>query len=42
MFIAIFTAEMIVKVIALGFVMHKYAYLRDGWNVLDFTVVVLS
>ena len=26
--------------IAYGFVLEKYTYLRDGWNVIDFAVVV--
>ena len=30
------------KVIALGFAMHKDSYLRDGWNCLDGTIVILS
>ena len=34
--------EMIVKMIALGFVLHKEAYLRNPWNQLDFTVVSLA
>lgn len=37
-----FTGELIVKVVAMGFVMHKGAYLRDAWNVLDFAVVVVG
>ena len=27
---------------AKGFVLHNNSYLRDGWNVLDFFVVVIS
>jgi voltage-dependent calcium channel L type alpha-1D len=38
----IFTAEMVVKVIALGFLFGEGAYLRNSWNVLDFIVVVIS
>ncbi|DAZ94512.1 TPA: hypothetical protein N0F65_011865 [Lagenidium giganteum] len=41
-FTAIFTAECIIKIIALGFSKGKGAYLRDSWNVLDFFVVVSS
>jgi hypothetical protein len=41
-FSAIFALEMILKVIALGFAMHPRAYLRSGWNVLDFVVVIVS
>jgi hypothetical protein len=38
----IFIFEMIVKVIALGFVMDMNSYLRDSWNKLDFTIVSFS
>lgn len=41
-FAAIYTVEMILKIIAKGFCMHKYAYLRDPWNWLDFVVVILG
>lgn len=39
-FIAIFTIEMAIKVVATGFCRGRKAYLRDPWNVLDFLVVV--
>ena len=38
----LFIGEMIIKIFALGFAGHKRSYLRDGWNVLDFTLVVMS
>ena len=41
-FTAIFTFEMLSKIIALGFVAGQYTYLRDLWNVLDFVVVVTA
>ncbi|VDK31705.1 unnamed protein product [Taenia asiatica] len=41
-FIVIFTIECFLKIIALGFVMHPGAYLRNGWNILDFTIVCLG
>jgi hypothetical protein len=34
--------ECLFKVIALGFALGKNSYLRDGWNVLDFIVVLAS
>ena len=40
-FTAIFTIELILKIIVLGFVMHPGSYLRDPWNVID-AIVVLS
>jgi hypothetical protein len=41
-FLLIYTIEMVPKIIAQGFVMRPFSYLRDGWNVLDFTVVLLG
>lgn len=38
-FTMIFTLECIIKIIAMGFVVHRNSYLRDGWNWLDFIVV---
>ncbi|XP_020626974.1 voltage-dependent R-type calcium channel subunit alpha-1E-like isoform X3 [Orbicella faveolata] len=38
--LAIFCLEAVLKIIALGFVLHADSYLRNGWNVLDFVVVV--
>lgn len=37
-----FSLEAIVKIIASGFIMHQGAYLRNGWNWLDWIVVVMS
>lgn len=33
---------MFLKIIGRGFALHKYAYLRNAWNWLDFLVVVLG
>ncbi|KAM0735591.1 Voltage-dependent calcium channel type D subunit alpha-1 [Formica fusca] len=41
-FLVIFTAECVMKIIAYGFVAHPGAYLRNGWNLLDFTIVVIG
>ena len=41
-FTAIFTLECIFKIIAMGFVLRKNSYLRDGWNVIDFIVVIFG
>lgn len=38
-FLAIYTAEMIIKGIAKGFILNKYTYLRNPWNWLDFVVI---
>eukprot|EP00347_Sterkiella_histriomuscorum_P011811 403371009 len=36
----LFTAECVLKIIGLGFFVGKNSYLRDGWNVVDFAVVI--
>ncbi|XP_055315474.1 sodium channel protein 60E isoform X4 [Sitodiplosis mosellana] len=38
-FLAIYSCEMVIKVIAKGFVLNKYTYLRNPWNWLDFVVI---
>ncbi|XP_033337674.2 sodium channel protein 60E [Megalopta genalis] len=38
-FLAIYTAEMVIKSIAKGFALNKYTYLRNPWNWLDFVVI---
>ena len=35
-----FTLECIIKVIAFGFIGTQTAYIRDPWNILDFTIVL--
>jgi hypothetical protein len=37
-----FTIEFFLKAIGMGFIHHKNAYLRDGWNWIDFIVVVIG
>lgn len=39
-FMGIFSLECVLKVVASGFILHKNSYLRSGWNILDFIVVV--
>ncbi|XP_043195368.1 voltage-dependent calcium channel type A subunit alpha-1-like isoform X4 [Amphibalanus amphitrite] len=39
-FLCIFCVEASLKIMALGFVLHKGAYLRNIWNIMDFIVVV--
>lgn len=41
-FIAVFTIECILKIMADGFAFHQGAYLRNWWNVLDFLIVVIG
>ena len=39
-FLILYTIEMMLKIIGLGFVINKGAYLRESWNILDFIIVV--
>jgi hypothetical protein len=39
-FLAIYTCEMVIKVIAKGFILNDYTYLRNPWNWLDFIVIL--
>ncbi|KAM7341447.1 ca[2+]-channel protein alpha[[1]] subunit D isoform 4-T4 [Cochliomyia hominivorax] len=41
-FLVIFTSECVMKIIAYGFVLHSGSYLRNGWNFLDFFIVVIG
>ncbi|VDQ01814.1 unnamed protein product [Trichobilharzia regenti] len=41
-FVVIFTTESALKIIAYGFVLHQDAYLRNFWNVLDFSIVLIG
>ncbi|XP_032424468.1 sodium channel, voltage-gated, type I-like, alpha isoform X2 [Xiphophorus hellerii] len=41
-FTAIYSFEFIVKVLARGFCIGKFTFLRDPWNWLDFCVIVLA
>lgn len=41
-FLVIFTSECVMKIIAYGFVSHPTAYLRNAWNLLDFTIVMIG
>jgi len=41
-FTAIYTVESAVKMLARGFILAQFTYLRDAWNWLDFIVVTLA
>ena len=41
-FTLVFLAECGIKIIAMGFIKHKNAYLRDYWNWMDFLIVIVS
>jgi hypothetical protein len=40
--LAVFTLEMVLKVLDLGLFMDSGTYLRSGWNLLDFFIVVVG
>ena len=39
-FTIVFLFEASMKILAMGFIIHKYSYLRDGWNFVDFIIVI--
>ena len=41
-FTTIYTIEALTKCVAQGFILEKYTFLRDPWNWLDFTVIILA
>ncbi|XP_053122282.1 sodium channel protein type 5 subunit alpha-like isoform X3 [Hemicordylus capensis] len=41
-FTTIYTAEFAIKVVARGFVLNQFTYLRDPWNILDFFVLIMT
>ncbi|MEE6501695.1 hypothetical protein FKM82_004299 [Ascaphus truei] len=41
-FLIVFTIETFLKIIAYGLVMHPNAYVRNGWNLLDFVIVIVG
>ncbi|NXE90523.1 SCN5A protein, partial [Menura novaehollandiae] len=41
-FTGIYTFESLIKILAAGFCLNEFTYLRDPWNWLDFTVIVMA
>lgn len=41
-FAIVFTVECLLKIFGLGLLRQRDAYLRDPWNILDLTVVLIS
>ncbi|NXY14327.1 SCN5A protein, partial [Atrichornis clamosus] len=41
-FTGIYTFESLIKILAAGFCLNEFTYLRDLWNWLDFTVIVMA
>ncbi|CAH1264655.1 CACNA1C [Branchiostoma lanceolatum] len=42
LFLVIFTLECMFKILAYGLIAHNGAYLRNFWNILDFTIVIIG
>lgn len=38
-FLGLYSLEMVLKIIGMGFIFNKGAYLRDFWGILDFIIV---
>ena len=36
----VLTPSKVLRILSMGFVFHKGSYLRNGWNIMDFIVVV--
>ncbi|KAM8933515.1 sodium channel protein type 2 subunit alpha-like [Pelodytes ibericus] len=41
-FTGIYTLESLIKILARGFCLEKFTFLRDPWNWLDFSVIVMA
>uniref|UniRef100_UPI00398F61F7 voltage-dependent L-type calcium channel subunit alpha-1D n=1 Tax=Pristiophorus japonicus TaxID=55135 RepID=UPI00398F61F7 len=41
-FLIIFTIETFLKIIAYGLLLHPNAYVRNGWNLMDFVIVIVG
>jgi hypothetical protein len=38
-FLILYSIEMSLKILGLGFILNEGSYLRDSWNILDFIIV---
>ena len=41
-FLVLYTIEAVLKIVGKGFIMGEDSYLRDSWNILDFSIVLVS
>ncbi|XP_010016867.1 PREDICTED: sodium channel protein type 5 subunit alpha-like [Nestor notabilis] len=41
-FTGIYTSEILIKVVAAGFVWNEFTFLRDAWNFIDFVITVIT
>ena len=39
-FLALYSVEMVLKILGMGFFLNQGSYLRDAWNCLDFLIVL--
>jgi hypothetical protein len=39
-FLVLYSIEMTLKILALGFIYGDHAYIKDSWNILDFIIVL--
>ena len=35
----LYTVEMVFKIVSMGFILNDGSYIRDAWNILDFTII---
>jgi hypothetical protein len=40
LFLVLYTIEMTLKILGMGFVVSDESYLRDPWNIMDFVIVI--
>jgi hypothetical protein len=38
----LYTVEMVIKILGLGFIFGKDSYMKDEWNILDFFIVMMG
>eukprot|EP00644_Phytophthora_capsici_P000129 jgi/Phyca11/539928/estExt2_Genewise1Plus.C_PHYCAscaffold_40231 len=38
----LFMAEVVIKIVSHGFILHKGAYLRNSWNIMDFVITATA
>jgi hypothetical protein len=36
----VFAIEAAIKILGMGFIIHKFSYLRQGWNIMDFIIAI--
>ena len=41
-FLTLYTFEAVFKILGKGFIMGDDAYIKDAWNILDFSIVLIS